>query len=128
MELCIEKGYTKHLGVCNFGGQAIEDLMSYAKSKPICNQIEVHPYLQQPGVVEICQKNGVQVVALDPLCSKATEEEFALSKEEVLIELGNQSDNSGSKYNRTVSQVSLKWLFSKDIGAIIEGSNSSNLQ
>ena len=50
-EECNEKGYTRNIGVCNFSGQAIQDLISYVKIKPICNQIEVHPYLCQIGVV-----------------------------------------------------------------------------
>lgn len=39
MEECVRKGYTKHLGISNFNGQLISDLLSFAKIKPIANQI-----------------------------------------------------------------------------------------
>lgn len=67
MEECVRKGYTRHLGISNFNGQSLLDLLSYCKIKPIVNQIEFHPYLQQSGLVDICQKNGVAVVAFMPL-------------------------------------------------------------
>lgn len=34
----------------------------------------------------------------------------------------------GSKYNRTCNQIALKWLFTKDIGAIIETKNVEGLK
>lgn len=39
METCVKKGYTKHLGISNFNGQMINDLLCYAKIKPVALQI-----------------------------------------------------------------------------------------
>ena len=39
MEMCVKKGYTKHLGISNFNGQLINDLLCYAKIKPVVLQI-----------------------------------------------------------------------------------------
>lgn len=72
MEECVEKGYAKNIGVCNFSGQAIQDLVSYVKIKPICNQIELHPYLTQTGLVERCQSNGIHVMGVETLCGNST--------------------------------------------------------
>jgi diketogulonate reductase-like aldo/keto reductase len=67
MEECVRKGYTRHLGISNFNGQNVLDILSYCKIKPIANQFEYHPYLQQNSLVDICQKNGIVCVAYMPL-------------------------------------------------------------
>lgn len=43
METLVEKGLTKSIGVSNFGVQMIWDMLSYAKIKPVVNEIELHP-------------------------------------------------------------------------------------
>lgn len=37
MEALVEKGMTKSIGVSNFNGQLLRDLLCYAKIKPVCN-------------------------------------------------------------------------------------------
>ena len=39
LERCVTKGYIKHLGVSNFNGQTIMDLLTYCKIKPVALQI-----------------------------------------------------------------------------------------
>ena len=39
MEDLVEKGLTKSIGVSNFNLQLLADLLTYAKIKPVCNQI-----------------------------------------------------------------------------------------
>ena len=65
--MCIKKGYAKNLGISNFNGQAITDLLSFCKIKPIVHQIETHPYLLQQNLVDVTQKNGIHVLAHTPL-------------------------------------------------------------
>lgn len=37
---------TKSIGVSNFTGQLLRDLLSYAEIRPVCNQIELNPQNQ----------------------------------------------------------------------------------
>jgi len=39
MELCVTKGYVKHLGISNFNGQLMIELLSVCKIKPVALQI-----------------------------------------------------------------------------------------
>ena len=39
MEDCVRKGYAKYLGISNFNGQLIADLLTFCKIKPIVCQI-----------------------------------------------------------------------------------------
>jgi alcohol dehydrogenase (NADP+) len=89
MEECVRKGYTKHIGISNFNGQNVLDLLSYARIKPIVNQIEYHPYLQQASLVEICQKNGIHMIAYAPLGHPGWKEDCNLLKDEAIVEIGN---------------------------------------
>ena len=34
---------------------------------PVVNQIELHPYFPQRGLLEFCQNNGIHVTAYGPL-------------------------------------------------------------
>ena len=63
----VKAGKVKSIGVSNFNVQLLLDLLSYAEIKPVCNQIEVHPYLTQEDLIGFCQKYGVEVVAFSPL-------------------------------------------------------------
>lgn len=67
MELCVAKGYVRHLAVSNFNGQLLTELLAVCKIKPVALQIEVHPYLPNTALVELAQKNGLIVIAHTPL-------------------------------------------------------------
>jgi len=67
MEDLVRAGKCKSIGVSNFNVQLLVDLLSYAEIKPVCNQIEVHPYLIQEDLIAFCKKNGIEITAYCPL-------------------------------------------------------------
>jgi diketogulonate reductase-like aldo/keto reductase len=67
LELCVTKGYVRHLAVSNFNGQLLTELLAVCKIKPVALQIEVHPYFPNTALVELAQKNGLIVIAHTPL-------------------------------------------------------------
>ena len=67
MEDLVKSGKTKAIGVSNFNVQILVDLMSYAEIKPVCNQVEIHPYLIQEDLISFCKRNGIEIVAYCPL-------------------------------------------------------------
>lgn len=126
MESCVAKGYVRHLGISNFNGQLIMDLLTYCKIKPIALQIEVHPYLPNTGLVELAQKNGITVIAHTPLVrgdSLAIDrgEDLNILKEEPICDVA-------AKHGRTAAQVVLKTSLQRGIGIIPRTSNPSRLQ
>ena len=44
MEALVDKGMTKSIGVSNFNAQLLWDMLTYARHKPVVNQIELHPF------------------------------------------------------------------------------------
>ena len=69
LEACVEQGLTRHIGVCNFSQKKLQDLVARAAIKPVMNQVEMHPYLQQNELLEYCQRHKILVTAYSPLGS-----------------------------------------------------------
>jgi diketogulonate reductase-like aldo/keto reductase/3-dehydroquinate synthetase len=67
MESLVYKGLTKNLGVSNFSTRQLGELLSDCHIKPIANEVEIHPLLQQPRLFHYCQERGIQVIGYSPL-------------------------------------------------------------
>ncbi len=44
MEALVDEGLVKHIGVSNWTVAGLIDMMSYARIKPLVNEIEIHPF------------------------------------------------------------------------------------
>ena len=51
LEKLVELGLTRSLGVSNFNIQFLADLLTYAKIKPVANQVQIYPECAQPELV-----------------------------------------------------------------------------
>ncbi|KAJ1531429.1 hypothetical protein ONE63_000109 [Megalurothrips usitatus] len=69
MEALVDKGLTRSIGVSNFNSAQLERLLSNCSIKPVVNQVECHPYLNQKRLLGLCRRRGVQVVAYRPFGS-----------------------------------------------------------
>lgn len=125
MEDLVRAGKCKSIGVSNFSVQLLVDLLSYAEIKPVCNQIEVHPYLINEDLIGFCKKNSIEVVAYCPLGRNIALNSEAggktLIEEPIIQELA-------AKYNKTPSQVVLNWHLSRGYVIIPKTSNFHRLR
>lgn len=108
MEQLVESGLVRGIGICNYNTGLLNDLMAYARIKPVMLQIEAHPYLTQDNLIRQAKDYNIAVTAFSPLGSlsyvsldMATEHDSILQRAEVL-EISNEVD-------RTPAQVVLKW-------------------
>jgi|EP01049_Picozoa_sp_SAG25_P006206 alcohol dehydrogenase (NADP+) len=62
-------GLCRHIGVSNFSLGDLDALLlcTQVRVRPLCNQVELHPWHQQPQLVEGCLARGVRPVAFSPL-------------------------------------------------------------
>ena len=67
MENLVEQGLTKSIGVSNFNIQILADMLTYAKIKPVCNQIQLYPQCAQEELVKWLQANDIHPVAYSPV-------------------------------------------------------------
>lgn len=86
METMIEKGLCKHIGVSNFSVVKLKALLESARVKPEMNQIELHPYLQQPAMLEFCRDQGVHLTGYAPLGSADRPARLKVDDEPILLD------------------------------------------
>jgi diketogulonate reductase-like aldo/keto reductase len=67
MEACLDNGWTKAIGVSNYGAHHLEAMKSYAKYLPAVNQIEVNPWLQRAELRAMNAEIGAVTMAYSPL-------------------------------------------------------------
>lgn len=67
MENLVAKGLVKDLGVSNFSTRQLSELLIDCEIKPIANEVEIHPFLQQSRLFHFCEERGIQVIGYSPL-------------------------------------------------------------
>ncbi|KRX08570.1 NADP-dependent oxidoreductase domain [Pseudocohnilembus persalinus] len=97
LESCVEEKLTKSIGVSNFNVQSLLDLLAYCKIKPVTNQVEINIYLQQPRLIEFCNKFGIEVTSYRSLVNGGE-----IFQEPTLVRLAE-------KYKKTVAQILLNF-------------------
>lgn len=114
-ERIYREGRAKAIGVSNFHQHHLEDLFTTAEIKPMVNQVEFHPYLVQPTLVDFCKKHGIQYEAWSPLMQGQV---FEL---ELLKHLA-------AKYGRTVAQIVLRWNIEMGVVTIPKTVNEQRMK
>ncbi|KAK5166577.1 uncharacterized protein LTR77_008120 [Saxophila tyrrhenica] len=74
MEKLLSTGKVKAIGVSNFNIRRLEDLLGKVDVVPAANQVEAHPYLQQPDLLRFCQDHKILLEAYSPLGNNQTGE------------------------------------------------------
>ena len=107
LEELYEAGKIRAIGVSNFYPDRLVDLCSFARIKPMVNQVEVHPLHQQGKAKEWMEKYGVQMEAWAPFGEGRSQ----MFTNPVLAEIG-------AKYGKTVAQVILRWHLQRGVVVI----------
>lgn len=107
MESLLQKGLVKSIGVSNFTVTMLLDLLTYAKVKPVVNQVELHPFLPQTELVDFCKQHEILPIAYSPLASG----ELARFDQGIIKELAE-------KYHKSVAQILLNWAVARGTVAI----------
>jgi diketogulonate reductase-like aldo/keto reductase len=102
MEKAVQEGKVKSIGLSNFMGKNLENILKIAKIMPVVDQVECHPYAPCDDLRKELEKINCYIEAWSPI-GRGNKELFG---EKVLIEIGQ-------KYNKTVAQVILRWHIEK---------------
>ena len=95
MEGLVDLGLTKAIGISNFNMLLIMDLLSYARHKPVINQIELNPFINQKELVKFLIDQNIRPVAYCPLARPSGETSSAgeipqLNENEGLIKIAER--------------------------------------
>ncbi|MGE0565552.1 MAG: aldo/keto reductase [Pseudolabrys sp.] len=97
--LCKAKkdGLAKHVGVANFTTALLKEAWEVTSEPLVCNQIEVHPFINQDKVIAASKAKGMAVVAYCPIARGKVPGAEVLEK-------------IGKAHNKSSAQVSLRYL------------------
>eukprot|EP00434_Breviolum_minutum_P017403 symbB.v1.2.015364.t5/scaffold1145.1/size135521/1 len=114
-------GKVKEIGVSNW---RIEDLESIrdAPVQPVCNQVEAHPLLQQPGLYAYCQQKKIKVISYGvqaPISRNALHE---------APELLESLSRFAERHQKTIGQVLLRWAYQTERMPVTTSSNPKRMR
>jgi len=98
LEKAYNEGKIKAIGVSNFEGEYIEELLQICEVKPQVIQVEAHPNFTQDDLRKITDKEDIKIMSWYPLGHGDSN----LINESVFTELAK-------KYNKSNAQIILKW-------------------
>jgi 2,5-diketo-D-gluconate reductase B len=98
-------GLARHIGVSNFTVALIEEAVQLADEPPVCDQVELHPFLDQSKVIAACRQHGMAVVAYSPIARGGVKNDAVLAR-------------IGKVHGKTAAQVSLRFLVQQGIVVI----------
>lgn len=116
LEDLYEEGKLRAIGVSNFYPDRLVDIASFARIKPMVNQIETHPLNQQIEAHKWLEKYGVIHEAWAPF----GEGRGNMFTNPVLQKIGD-------KYNKTVAQVILRWQLQRGIVVIPKSTHKERM-
>lgn len=128
MESLVDKKLARSIGVSNFSSQLLMDLLRYARIRPATLQIEHHPYLTQPRLVDYAHKQGLAVTAYSsfgPLSFLELGLEHA--KDTPLLFEHDVVKGIAQKHGRTPAQVLLRWATQRKVAVIPKSNNPARL-
>ncbi|XP_072510298.1 prostaglandin-E(2) 9-reductase-like isoform X5 [Notamacropus eugenii] len=123
MEKCKDAGLVKSIGVSNFNRRQLEMILNKTglKYKPVCNQVECHPYLNQSKLLEFCKCKDIILVAHSALGTQR-DPQWVDEKAPIVLEepvLGAIA----KKHNRSPAQVALRYQIQRGV-VVLAGSRS----
>lgn len=103
MEKLVESGRVRSIGISNFNSEQTERILLNGKIKPVTNQVECHPNLNQRKLIEFSAAKNITITAYSPLGRPHTPSgrKLAISDPKVL--------EMAQKYRKTPAQIILRY-------------------
>jgi diketogulonate reductase-like aldo/keto reductase len=115
LETIYDSGRARAIGVSNFLPHHLESLLETARLGPMVNQVEFHPFLQQPDLQALCRDHHIQLEAWRPIV------QGRVNQVPELVALAN-------KYDKTPVQITLRWMMQRAIVTIPKSEQEHRIQ
>ncbi|XP_066241269.1 aldo-keto reductase family 1 member C15-like [Saccopteryx leptura] len=128
LEKCKDAGLTKSIGVSNFNRKLLEMILNKPglKYKPVCNQVECHPYLNQSKLLEFCKSKDIVLVAYSALGTQR-DPNWVDKDSPVLLE--DPTLNAiAKKHNRSAAQVALRYQGQRGVVVLAKSFNEKEIK
>lgn len=125
LELAVERGQATSIGTSNFSSAQISRILENCSVKPVMNQVECHPYLNQGRLIDYCRQNGLNVTAYSPLGSPdrpwAKPGDPQLLEEPQIVAIAN-------KHKKTAAQVLIRYQIQRGVIVIPKSVTESRIK
>uniref|UniRef100_A0A8C6DHJ1 NADP-dependent oxidoreductase domain-containing protein n=1 Tax=Moschus moschiferus TaxID=68415 RepID=A0A8C6DHJ1_MOSMO len=128
LEKCKDAGLTKSIGVSNFNHKQLEKILNKPglKYKPVCNQVECHPYLNQSKLLDFCKSHDIVLVAYGALGSQRLSK-WVNQNHPVLLEDPVLCDIA-KKHKQTPALVALRYQIQRGIVVLAKSYNKNRIK
>ena len=115
--LCLTKteGMARHIGVSNFTVALVEEATKLSTEPLVCNQFEMHPFLDQSKLVAACREHGMAATAYSPIARGNAKNDAVLTR-------------IGKAHGKTAAQVCLRYLVQQQVAVIPRTSKRERLE
>lgn len=126
MEKLVDLGLVKSIGVSNFNSEQVTRILDNCRIKPVTNQVECNPTLNQKKLIEFCKARDITVTAYSPLTKP-----HAWIKDSTMPKpafLNSKVVEIAKKHNKTPAQVVLRFLVQLGAIPIPKSSNEERIK
>lgn len=125
MEACVRSGLTRSIGVSNFNSYQLQRILDTCTIKPVTNQVECHPYLNQQKLIDYCAKRQVVITAYSPLGSPdrpwAKSGDRSLLQDPVVLEIAKS-------HNKSAAQVLIRYQIQRGVAVIPKSVSKARIE
>jgi len=110
LEALHRAGKVRSLGVSNYTSAHLAELLATCSVRPVVNQVELHPLLQQAELRRYCAAEGITVIAYSPLGAGV------LLQHPDVLKVAQES-------GRTAAQVLLRWSVQHGLCCVVKSAS-----
>jgi alcohol dehydrogenase (NADP+) len=108
LEKLVREGLVRHIGTSNMTIPKLELVLRDATIRPACNEMELHPHFQQPGLFDFVRQQGIEAIGYCPLGSPGrperdrTPEDTSPTEDPVILKIARS-------HGVHPAEICLKW-------------------
>ncbi|XP_052583799.1 estradiol 17 beta-dehydrogenase 5-like isoform X1 [Peromyscus californicus insignis] len=128
MEKCKDAGLAKSIGVSNFNRRQLEMILNKPglKYKPVCNQVECHPYLNQSKLLDFCKSKDIVLVAYSALGTHR-DKHWVDQSTPVLLD-DPVLASMAKKYKQTPALIALRYQIQRGVVVLVKSLNEARIK
>jgi len=126
MEKLVDIGLVRSIGVSNFNSEQLTRILDNCRIKPVTNQVECSPSLNQKKLIDFCKARDITITAYSPLSRPHRYEADKTLPKPALLD--PKVEEIGKKYSKTPAQIVLRYLVQRGAIPIPKSSNEGRIK